>query len=189
MIWSLLAIFFWKKSSGSNFGTANREIFSFLKNFLAGGRYTVFTPTRATIAAAAAAPSKGAFRALAAASSYIASATMRIHGVGPWMSTISTRTDWLHRARIDRPAERDARRLGRSAGGRKVEAWRTAAALALVWLALLRLVELSTCARRVSKQLVGRAQVTPGSRRDRTTTASPCGPTTIPRQGSEPRSR
>ena len=51
-----------------------------VKNFLAGGRYTVFTPTRATIAAAAAAPSKGAFRALAAASSYIASATMRM----PW---------------------------------------------------------------------------------------------------------
>ena len=48
-----------------------------------------------------------------------------------------------------------------------MEAWRTAAALALVWLALLRLVELSTCARRVSKQLVGRAQVTSKSRRVR----------------------
>ena len=80
MIWSLLAIFFLKKSSGSNFGTANREILSFLKKNSRRGRYTVFTPTHATIAAAAAAPSKGAFRALAAASSYIASATMRM----PW---------------------------------------------------------------------------------------------------------
>jgi len=111
MIWSLLAIFFWKKSSGSNFGTANREIFSFLKNFLAGGRYTVFTPTRATIAAAAAAPSKGAFRALAAASSYIASATMRMSWRWPMdVHHKHTHGFGLHRARIDRAAERDARR-------------------------------------------------------------------------------
>ena len=69
----------------------------------------MFTPTRATIAAAAAAPSKGAFRALAAASSYIASANMRMSWRWP-MDVHHKHTDWLLHARIDRPAERGARR-------------------------------------------------------------------------------